>query len=186
MATALLERDDSELLALVQAGDHHAFAVLVRRHTLRFYRLAFRFMQERAAAEDIVQDAFLKIWEQPWRWQPRHNIRFTTWFYRIVVNLCLDARKKKKALPLDDEFAASVADGGSGHSEILSQQQLQDILEAEIATLPARQRTALNMCFGAELSNQEAADAMGLQLKALQSLLMRAKATLKKRMRKYL
>ena len=59
------EKDDHELLALIQDGSHDAFAVLVQRHTERFYRLAYRYVQNRETAEDIVQDAFLKLWEDP-------------------------------------------------------------------------------------------------------------------------
>ena len=65
-------------------------------------------------------------------------------------------------------------------------QQEQKALEREIAALPERQRTALNLCFDQGLTNQEAADVMGLKLKALQSLIMRAKSTLKERMKQYL
>ena len=63
--------------------------------------------------------------------------------------------------------------------------QAQSLLEKEIAALPQRQRTALHLCFDADLSNQEAAEVMGIQVKALQSLLMRAKTRLKERMRRY-
>jgi RNA polymerase sigma-70 factor (ECF subfamily) len=64
--------------------------------------------------------------------------------------------------------------------------QEQRILEKEIAALPERQRTALNLCFDEGLTNQEAAEVMGLHLKALQSLIMRAKTTLKERMKAHL
>jgi RNA polymerase sigma-70 factor (ECF subfamily) len=64
--------------------------------------------------------------------------------------------------------------------------EAQRMLEAEIAALPERQRTALNLCFDQGLSNQEAADVMGVKLKALQSLIMRAKTTLRERMKAYL
>jgi RNA polymerase sigma-70 factor (ECF subfamily) len=64
--------------------------------------------------------------------------------------------------------------------------EAQKMLEAEIAALPVRQRTALNLCFDEGLSNQDAADVMGLNLKALQSLIMRAKTTLKERMKSYM
>lgn len=61
MAAAWPDRDDHELLVLIQNGSHPAFAELVKRHTERFYRLALRYLQSREAAEDVVQDAFLKL-----------------------------------------------------------------------------------------------------------------------------
>ena len=184
MAAGWADKEDHELLALVQDGNGHAFAVLVERHTGRFYRLAYRFLQDKAAAEDVVQDAFLKLWENPGLWQPERNSKFTTWFYRIVVNLCLDQRKKKKPAVLDND--AMVADDREPVDETMMHAQEQKMVEKEIAALPERQRTALNLCFDAGLTNQEAADVMGINLKALQSLIMRAKTTLKERLKAYL
>jgi RNA polymerase sigma-70 factor, ECF subfamily len=184
MAVDWAEKDDQELLAFIQDGSHPAFAELVRRHTDRFYRLAYRYLQRKEAAEDIVQDALLKLWEDPGKWQPGRNTRFTTWFYRIVVNLCLDWQKKKRPAPLDEELP--LVDEKETLEVAAIQNEEQRLLEKEIAALPDRQRTALNLCFEEGLSNQEAAEVMGLNLKALQSLIMRAKATLKERMKPYL
>jgi RNA polymerase sigma-70 factor (ECF subfamily) len=184
MAADWADKQDDQLLALIQDGDGQAFAVLVERHTERFYRLAFRYLQNKEAAEDVVQDAFVKLWESPSLWQPERNSKFTTWFYRIVVNLCLDALKKKKPVPLDDD--SLVADDSKPVDEMMMREQQQKMIEKEIAALPMRQRTALNLCFDQGLTNQEAAEVMGINLKALQSLIMRAKTTLKERMRAYL
>jgi len=184
MAAAGPDQDDHELLALIQAGNGRAFALLVERHTERFYRLAYRYLQSKEAAEDMVQDAFLKLWENPALWQPERKSKFTTWFYRVVVNLCLDLRKKKKPAALDDDLP--VIDDREPADKMLIRAQEQRVLEKEIAALPERQRQALNLCFAEDLSNQEAADIMGLKLKALQSLIMRAKTTLKERMKVYL
>jgi RNA polymerase sigma-70 factor (ECF subfamily) len=180
MAAGGAEKDDNELLALIQQGDGQAFGTLVERHTERFYRLAYRYLQNREAAEDVVQDAFLRLWEHPGLWQPERNTKFTTWFYRIVVNLCLDARKKKKPVALENETA--ILDESEPVEEVMIQAEQQEVLEREIAALPERQRMALSLCFDQGLSNQEAADIMGLNLKALQSLIMRAKRTLRERM----
>jgi RNA polymerase sigma-70 factor, ECF subfamily len=184
MATARPEKDDHGLLALIQDGNGQAFATLVERHTERFYRLAYRYLQSKAAAEDVVQDAFLKLWENPAIWQPERNSKFTTWFYRVVVNLCLDQRKKKGAVVLDDTM--ELIDDRESVDESIMRAQEQRMLEKEIAALPERQRAALSLCFAEGLSNQEAAEIMGLSLKALQSLIMRAKTTLKERMKAYL
>jgi RNA polymerase sigma-70 factor (ECF subfamily) len=184
MAAGWAEKDDHELLALIQDGSHEAFAALVRRHNERFYRLAYRYVQSNEVAEDIVQDAFLKLWEDPARWQGGKNTRFTTWFYRVVVNLCLDWQKKKRPVESDEEL--ELVDEREALDAAMIREQEQKILEKEIAALPERQRTALNLCFSEELSNQEAAGVMGVNLKALQSLIMRAKTTLKERLKSYL
>jgi RNA polymerase sigma-70 factor, ECF subfamily len=179
------EKDDQQLLALIQDGSQEAFSVLVQRHTERFYRLAFRYLHNKETAEDVVQDAFVKLWEDPGKWQAERKNKFTTWFYRIVVNLCLDWQKKKKPLELGDQ-ELSIADQRETPDAEMLRNEKQEVLEKEIAALPERQRTALNLCFDEGLSNQEAAEVMGLKLKALQSLVMRAKSTLKERMRNYL
>ena len=101
------------------------------------------------------------------------------------MNLCLDWQKKKRPLVLDEE--SPLADERETLDAAIIRTQEQKILEKEIAALPERQRTALNLCFDEGLSNQEAAEVMGLNLKALQSLIMRAKATLQEeRMKAYI
>ena len=184
MAAGWADKEDGELLALIQDGSGQAFAVLVERHTDRFYRLAYRYLQDRAAAEDAVQEAFLKLWENPALWQPQRHSKFTTWFYRIIVNLCLDQRKKKRPEALDND--GLIADDRAPADELMMREQEQKMMEKEIAALPERQRTALNLCFDEGLSNQEAAQVMGVNLKALQSLIMRGKTTLKERLKAYL
>lgn len=172
--------DDAQLLARIKKGEHEAFAILVRRHSLRFYRIAYRFTAERGEAEDIVQDAFLKLWENPESWNPYKNSAFTTWFYRVVVNLCLDRKKKKRPLQMIDEVL--IADENITQEERMIERENEILIENHIAALPERQRVALNLCFYEGLSNQEAAQIMGVHLKALQSLIMRAKLTLREKL----
>ncbi len=175
------EDADVLLLERIAEGEHAAFATLVHRHSMRFFRVAYRFVQVKTDAEDIVQDAFLKLWERPFIWQAGRNAAFTTWFYRIVVNLCLDHTKKKCPLALIDDHW--VPDEREMQDEVLLIREKEQLLETQISHLPERQRTALNLCFYEGLSNQQAATVMGLRLKALQALLMRAKTTLKDRLR---
>jgi RNA polymerase sigma-70 factor (ECF subfamily) len=101
-----------------------------------------------------------------------------------VVNLCLDWQKRKRPLELDEDMP--LIDERATADQAMVRREEQRIIEQEIAALPERQRTALNLCFDEGVSNQEAADIMGINLKALQSLLMRAKTTLKQRMKSYL
>ena len=171
--------DDARLLERIKQGDKAAFAVLVRRHSLMFYRVAYRFSGSRTESEDIVQEAFVKLWEKPNMWQEDRKTAFTTWFYRVVVNLCLDYRKKKRPVAIENEEWIE-DDRDSTETELLKGEK-QWLLETQIKALPERQQTALNLCFYENLSTQEAASIMGVNLKALQSLLMRAKATLRER-----
>jgi RNA polymerase sigma-70 factor (ECF subfamily) len=101
-----------------------------------------------------------------------------------VVNLCLDWQKRKRPVALNEE--APLIDERESADQAMLRRESERALEREITALPERQRTAINLCFGEGLSNQDAADAMGVNLKALQSLVMRAKTTLKDRLKNYL
>jgi RNA polymerase sigma-70 factor (ECF subfamily) len=181
MADRVSDLDDESLLRRIQDGDHEAFAALVHRYAKRFYAVAYRIVHDRDDAEDLVQSAFLKLWERPELWDQGKQTKFTTWFYTVVTNLCLDHAKRKRPLPLSDEI--ELADGAPSQDDLLDGKQRRAVLDRLIRRLPERQQLALNLCFYEELSNQEAADVMGVNLKALQSLIMRAKTTLKERLK---
>lgn len=174
---------DEALLARIAEGERMAFARLVERHTKRFYAVAYRNVFHRAEAEDIVQEAFLKLWGNPEIWQPGRGAKFTTWFYRLVLNLCHDHNKRKRPLPLPETFDAP--DTVVGAEEGMATQQRQKAVEGALRDLPERQRHALILCFYEGLSNREAAEIMGVRVKALESLLMRAKAQLRDTLREY-
>lgn len=184
MAAGWSEKEDTELLVFIQDSNHHAFAELVTRHNKKFYSLAYRYVGARDEAEDIVQEAFIKLWEKPLMWQESRGNKFTTWFYKVIVNLCLDRKKKKRNLPLDEKI--QIEDEKESHDKTMVRNEAQKVLESEIAALPERQQTALNLCFYEGLSNKEAAEIMGVNLKALQSLLMRAKANLKEKLQDFI
>ena len=95
---------DEDLMKLILHENHFAYTQLVTRHTSRFYALAYRTLLDKVAAEDIVQDAFLQLWRNPHKWNASKGVKFTTWFYKITLNLSLDYNKKKRPLLLDEEF----------------------------------------------------------------------------------
>ena len=184
MDTKLLNLDDESLIYQIQGESHEAFATLVDRHSNRFYRIAYRLVSSKDDAEDIVQEAFLKLWNRPNLWNPGKKAKFTTWFYRVVINLCFDHRKKKKMInfPEDIEFS----DENPGADVLYDVHQKQALLERFIHELPERQQLAVNLCFYEGFSNNEAAQIIGVKVKALQSLVMRAKTTLKYNVKRYL
>ena len=184
MDTGVSHLDDESLVQQIQQGSHEAFATIVNRHTNRFYRIAYRLVFNKGDAEDMVQEAFLRLWERPQLWNPSRQAKFTTWFYRVVVNLCLDLNKKKKPLPLPEDMEP--LDRHPGQDVLLGINQEQALVDGFIKQLPARQQLALNLTFYEGLSNQEAADIIGIKVKALQSLIMRAKTTLKEKVKRYL
>jgi RNA polymerase sigma-70 factor (ECF subfamily) len=175
---------DESLLENLQEGSHEAFTELVTRHSRRYFALAYRLVANKSDAEDIVQDAFLKLWNRPRLWNPGTRAKFTTWFYRVVINLCLDHKKKRRPLSLSEDV--DPVDANPGQDALLDVHQKQAILEKFICELPERQQLALNLCFYEGLSNEQAAEIIGVKVKALQSLLMRAKTTLKDKANRFL
>jgi RNA polymerase sigma-70 factor (ECF subfamily) len=172
--------DDESLIRQVQAGKHEAFVELVDRHSKRFYSIAYRLLFSKNDAEDIVQQAFLKLWERRLLWDPYKKAKFTTWFYRVVVNLCLDHNRKKRPIPLCEDM--EYIDKQDGQEILLDEKRKQVLVDRLIQELPERQQLALTLCFYEGLSNKEAAEIIGVRLKAVQSLIMRAKTTLKEKL----
>ncbi len=174
----LSSMNDESLVMRVQSGDHEAFAHLVQRHTNLFFRAAYRMCGQVEEAEDIVQDSFLKFWRKPEAYDASKGVKFTTWFYRVVSNLAIDHMRRKK--PQSDAVVLDfMADEAPLADAALEQKVQAEALENAIQALPERQKMALNLCFYEGLSNKEAADILGVGVKALESLLMRAKASLK-------
>ena len=175
--------DDEHLLKLIIAGDHSAFSELVKRHTKKYYSIAYRVLFNKNDAEDVVQEAFLKIWKNPESWNSSHNVKFTTWFYKVVINLCLDY-KKKNMLDTSDKYE-EIESNTNIQDGIIDIKRRQELVDRYINELPERQQIALNLCFYEGVSNKEAAEIMDINLKALQSLIMRAKTNLKEKLQKY-
>lgn len=169
---------DEILVARIARGDHDAFATLVRRHTDRFYATAFRMCGRADEAEDVVQDAFLKLWHKPGLYNEARGAKFTTWFYRVVTNQALDHMRKHKP-EAGGEVLEYMADHALRQDDAIAATEEQKAVEAAIQSLPERQKAALNLCFYEGLSNKEAAEVLGVGVKALESLLIRAKTGLR-------
>src|SRR5205085_9504025 len=104
------EASDEELMVRIAAGNEPAFRELARRHTPLALGLARRVTANAAEAEEVVQEALLRVWINAPRWRPVASFR--TWFYRIVLNLCLNRRRRAPFLPIETagEPAASELD----------------------------------------------------------------------------
>lgn len=174
----VLKDSDEALMAQVCDGDHRAFSELVERHNKMFFAAAYRVCGSAIEAEDIVQDAFLKLWTKPQAFDASKGVKFTTWFYRVVSNVAIDAARKKKPQTGSDVIDL-MADQADAADEMLVMSEQQAALESAIQDLPERQKIALNLCFYEGLSNKEAAEVLGVGVKAVESLLMRAKRALK-------
>lgn len=179
MTRSLDSMEDEQLMARIAKGDEHAFNWLVRQHLPRAYAIARRVLNERSDAEEAAQDAFTKLWVKAAQWQPG-KAKFSTWFYRIVVNAALDlARRKKLPTTSNETLLAMQADTDASIETRLEEADEHHALQAALATLTPAQRAAVTLCYFEEMTNPEAAKAMGMHVKALEGLLVRARKTLR-------
>lgn len=163
-------------MARVASGDAVAFGRLVDRHVDRALRLAQRLLGVKADAEDAVQEVFLKIWRKAESWRPG-RAAFTTWLWRIVVNQCLDAKRKPSTIALD--LVAEPADERADQEAAIAAAERDAGVSAAVASLPERQQAAIALIYGAGASNGEAANALGISVGALEQLLVRARRSLR-------
>ncbi|RBP53284.1 RNA polymerase sigma factor [Arenicella xantha] len=170
--------EDQPLVDLIKAGNHAAFAELVNRHTDAFFALAFRSLQNAHDAEDVVQNAFIKFWTRPSMWDPR-QAKFTTWFYRVILNACHDLqRRSNRQVNMASEDFDLLESTLATSATVEAEQHLKwqrRYLEQAIRSLPTAQRDALNLAVYCEMPQREAAEILGISLKAFESLLVRAK-----------
>ncbi len=175
----LSAESDRVLVRQVAEGDEAAYAVLVTRHTNRHLAFAERVLVDRAEAEDAVQEAFLKLWSRANSFDPA-AAKFTTWFYRVVLNQCLDRKRKKRPESLPEGFDG--VDEREDPSGAYEESETASYVKRKLDQLPERQRYAITLCYYEGLSNKEAAEILGLGVKALESLLTRGRKRLKKAM----
>ena len=164
--------EDDRLLRGVVEGDRSAFAKLRERHLNRVFSLALRVTGSRADAEDAAQEAFTRAWRKATSWQPG-EAKFSTWLYRVTMNLCIDARRKPRAEQLDPDLPLADPQPGA-ESQLLAAEQEARVRNAMVE-LPERQREAMALCYTLGLRNAEAAATMEISVKAYESLLVRAK-----------
>lgn len=170
---------DAVLLSRSASGDRSAFDRIVARYGPVALRLASRIAPDRQSAEDIAQEAMVRMWHRAADFDAR-RARFTTWLYRIVVNLCIDLRRRPRPVPLPEHFDA--ADPAAGAEEALEHDERRAALARAMEDLTEGQRAALTLIYDEGLSGAEAAEALGVTVKAVERLLSRARAHLRERL----
>ena len=166
---------DEDLMARIAEGNEAAFRVLARRHLPRTLGFARRITGNSADAEEIAQEALLRVWTNAPRWRPVATFR--TWFYRVVLNLSLNRQRRAPFLPL--EHAGDVADPALDAGAAIERDETDRELAAAIARLPARQRAAIVLSYREGLSNAETAEILGASVSGVETLLVRAKRSLR-------
>lgn len=170
------EDPDQPLLERLARGDERAYALLVTRHTGRMFGLARRMLGHDSDAEDVTQDAFLRVWRHAKAWKPG-QARFETWLYRVTLNLCYDRLRRRRETTV--ETMPEVLDDTPSVLDAHASRDVAREVEAALAKLPERQRAALVLCHYQELSNAEAAALLEVTVEALESLLARGRRLLR-------
>ncbi len=188
--------DTSEELLLVQAakrGEISAFEQLVKRYDRNVFRIAQHITQNREDAEDVVQDAFLKAYQNLGQFQG--NSKFYTWLVRIAVNealMKLRKRKSDKTVSMDEDVETEdgsvpreVSDWSPNPEQLFNQSELNEILTKTIQGLPASFRTVFVLRDVEGLSTEETAETLGLSIPAVKSRLLRARLQLRDRLTRF-
>lgn len=185
--------DEFALVQAAKSGDLGAFEQLVKLYDRNVFRIAQHITHNREDAEDVVQDAFLKAYENLGQFQGQS--KFYTWLVRIAVNealMKLRRRRPDKIVSLDenieteeDSMPREVADWSPNPAQLFDQAQLKEILGKVIQGLPAGFRTVFVLRDVEGLSTEETAEALGLSIPAVKSRLLRARLQLRERLNKY-
>jgi len=189
---------DVQLMLRFQRGDAAAFDALVRKHQHAVVNLTCRYVKDPGAADDMAQDVFVRVHNARATYRP--EAKFTTWLYRIATNLCLNEirdREKYRPVPLSDRKRpggeedgppGALLDAGAAAppSEKLERAELRQAVIDAVRALPPQQRMAVLLLRWHGCSYEEIADALDTTVKAVKSLLSRAKENLRQRLGRHL
>lgn len=174
------ESPDIRLMERIAGGDQRAFSALVERYLPKAYTVAARMLYSPQDAEEAVQDAFTKVWVNALQFDAR-KAAFGTWFYRILANTCMDAARRRPTNTAIKDVKDTL-DTALLPDEAASLRQEAQRIRHAVQKLPENQRMALVLCYFEEMTNAEAAEVMGLHIKALEGLLVRARKQLHERL----
>jgi RNA polymerase sigma factor (sigma-70 family) len=166
---------DNALLVAYANGTPQAAQILTERLMPKIFAQAFHRLRNKADAEDIAQEALLRLWRIAPDWQ-QGNTKVSTWLYQVVSNLCIDRIRRKQPENLD--AIPEPADARPNATDVIQDQSRASALYHALAKLPDRQREAVAMRHLEGLSNPEIADNLQLSTEAVESLIARGKRKL--------
>jgi len=195
MIDKMTHTTNEDLMCRVTAGDKDAFEALVYRHQRAVLNFIFRFLGDRAEAEDLTQEVFLRVWKSSKTYNP--DAKFTTWLYRIAINLCINRQKtlrmrrwfsvfephEQKQNSEEAFYPTEGSETATAENHLINSEQSRRLLNA-LNDLPSSQRLAIVLKIYDGLSYHEISQLMNRSVSAVDSLLIRAKKNLRKKLAK--
>ena len=169
--------EETRLMRLVGQGDAKVYRTLTDEHLRSIVSYAYRLLADRNEAEDIAQETFLRLWTSAAKWKP--EARLTTWLHRVAHNLCIDLLRKRRERGSHPVESCPADDRPSG---LVERRRIARTVEEAVGELPERQRAAIMLVHFQGLTNLEAAEVLEVSVDALESLLARARGTLRARL----
>ncbi len=176
-----LQDGDHSLVVAAQSGDQTAFEQLAQRHSVRLRRVLGRITCNPELAEDALQDALLRAWENLPRFQRRSS--FLTWLTRIAINEAyrtMERSEAKATLPFNDAVGERIPAWGANPEAIFESREFLGAVESALGRLPLEYRQAVVLRDVEGFSTREAAEALGIEARALKSRLHRGRMALRR------
>ena len=172
-----MPESDEAVIGEIQADSHQAFAVLVKRYQQRAFAVALRLLGRRPEAEDADQQAFLRLYENRAAYKPR--FRLNTWFYRILVNTCIDELRRTRPMSLPDDLELPT---GEAPDRIFDRRERERLLHTALAAVPVEARIVLTLYYGDGRSYREIGAIRGISVNTVKTHLRRGRAALRKQL----
>jgi RNA polymerase sigma-70 factor, ECF subfamily len=157
---ACRDASDAALVAAIAIGDKSALQALYRRHNVKVYRFALRFIRDEAAAEDVVSEVFIDVWRQAERFE--HRSQVSTWLLAITRNKALSVLRRRAETPLDEEVAEFIEDQTDNPEVALQKQERNVLLRSCLEQLSPAHREIIDLVYYHEKSVDEVAEVVGV------------------------
>lgn len=173
--------NENELMKRLASGDMAALGEIVNQHQDKVLAFAYRFCNDWTKSEDIAQETFLRVYKAARNYTPQ--AKFTTWLYRIVVNLCFDERRKQSRAPVSIEQVDYTIINGS-KNDVAERKETIELVKKAVNELPERQRLAVILHRYENLSHDQICEVTNWTKSAVESLLVRAYTNLREKLGK--
>lgn len=171
-----MEQQETALLSQWRQGDQESFDEIVRKYLPKVVNLAYRYLKDRSLAEDVAQEIFIKLYQNPDSWKPTAS--FSSWLYRVTFNACTDQWRKRKQNPESELLENQEISIANGPDTLLIDKETAQRIQQAIDALPQDQKKII-LLYQEETSYEEIAEILGISVKGVERRLYRARNKLR-------